>query len=120
MQQDVREDLRCSMAKDLVTIKNESLRSNDDYNCVDISPNDKERNSLISQPKDILLDFQKKITLSKHEKQDVDINSFLGHKESYVQLAGMYKLYIPPIHCCSLYLPNCFLYILFECLIFIF
>ncbi|PON64645.1 tRNA/rRNA methyltransferase [Parasponia andersonii] len=86
---DVREDLRCSMAKDLVTIKNESLRSNGDH--MDSLSNNNEGNSLSSQPKDILLDFQKKITLSKHEKQDIDINSFLGQKESYIQLAGIEK-----------------------------
>uniref|UniRef100_A0A803PMX3 tRNA (guanosine(18)-2'-O)-methyltransferase TARBP1 n=1 Tax=Cannabis sativa TaxID=3483 RepID=A0A803PMX3_CANSA len=88
---DVREDLRSSMAKDLVTIKNESLRSGKDQNCVDLSANDSQQNSIISQHKDALLDFQKKITLSKHEKQDNDINSLLGHKESYRQLAEIEK-----------------------------
>ncbi|XP_062073868.1 uncharacterized protein LOC133778060 isoform X2 [Humulus lupulus] len=88
---DVREDLRCSMAKDLVTIKNESLRSDEDHNCVDVSANDIQQNAIISQHKDVLLDFQKKITLSKHEKQDSDSSLFLGHKESYRQLAEIEK-----------------------------
>lgn len=91
------------MAKDLVTIKNESLRSNEDDNCMDISPSDNEQNLLISQPKDILFDFQKKITLSKHEKQGTNINSVLPHKESYKQLAGIYCQF-------SFYKPNSFIY----------
>lgn len=88
--QDVREDLRSSMAKDLVTIKNESLRSNEDHNC---PSNANEGNSQTQQDRDTLLDFQKKITLSKHEKTDTNNSLFLGHKENYKQLMGMYNLY---------------------------
>ncbi|GMN30914.1 hypothetical protein TIFTF001_003022 [Ficus carica] len=89
--EDVREDLRCSMAKDLVTIKNESLRSNEDHNCSEISFNDDDENLHTPWPKDMVLDFQKKITLSKHEKKDGDVNSLLGHKESYKQLVEIEK-----------------------------
>ncbi|KAF3448239.1 hypothetical protein FNV43_RR08952 [Rhamnella rubrinervis] len=80
---DVREDLRSSMAKDLVTIKNESLRSNEDHNC---PSNANEGNSQSQRDRDSLLDFQKKITLSKHEKKDTNDSPFLGNKENYKQL----------------------------------
>nr|XP_011465219.1 PREDICTED: uncharacterized protein LOC101309934 [Fragaria vesca subsp. vesca] len=70
---DVRENLRNSMAKDVVTIKNESLRSDGDQDRMGILSNANERQLCTQLPKDISLDFQKKITLSKHEKQD-DVN----------------------------------------------
>lgn len=89
------------MAKDLVTIKNESLRSNEDHNRLEISFNDVDENLHTPRPKDMVLDFQKKITLSKHEKKDGDVNSLLGHKESYKQLAGMYKLCMLKFSHCS-------------------
>lgn len=88
--QDVREDLRSSMAKDVVTIKNESLRSNEDHNC---PSNTNEGNSQSQQDRETLLDFQKKITLPNHEKKDTNVSPFLGHKDNYKQLMGMYKLY---------------------------
>lgn len=80
------------MAKDAVTIKNESLRSDEDENCTKILSNANEGKLHTQLPKDISLDFQKKITLSKHEKQDKAVNSFLGDQETYKQLVGMYKL----------------------------
>lgn len=82
----MREDLRCSMARDVVTIKNESF----DPDCMDLSSNAKEEKLLIQLPKDTSLDFQKKVTLSKHEKKDTSVSSFFGNKEIYEQLAGMY------------------------------
>lgn len=90
--QDAREELRSSMAKDAVTIKNESLRSDEGENCTKIPPNANEGKLHTQLPKDLSLDFQKKITLSKHEKQDKAVNSFLGVQETYKQLVGMYKL----------------------------
>ncbi|KAJ6342279.1 hypothetical protein OIU77_023429 [Salix suchowensis] len=79
---DVREDLRCSMAKDVVTIKNESLKNDEDGNC---------RQTLIAYqlPKESSFDFQKKLTLSKHEKQDNDSSSVLENNEAYKQLLEM-------------------------------
>lgn len=81
---DVREDLRCSMAKDVVTIKNESLKTDEDGNC--------RRTVIDSQlPKETSFDFQKKLTLSKHEKQDTDSSSVLGNNEACKQLLEMEK-----------------------------
>lgn len=76
------------MAKDLVTIKNESLRSNEDLNC----PSNANEGNSQSQDRDNMLDFQKKITLSKHEKQGTSDSPLLGQKANYKQLMGMYKL----------------------------
>lgn len=87
MLQDVRDDLRCSMARDVVTIKNESL----DPDRMDLSSNAKGENLLTQQPKDTCLDFQKKVTLSKHEKNETSVSSFFGNKEIYEQLVGMYN-----------------------------
>nr|POF01631.1 putative methyltransferase tarbp1 [Quercus suber] len=84
---DVREDLRCSMARDVLTIKNESL----DPDRMDLSSNAKGENLLIQQPKDTCLDFQKKVTLSKHEKNETSVSSFFGNKEIYEQLVEMEK-----------------------------
>ncbi|EEF37970.1 RNA binding protein, putative [Ricinus communis] len=79
---DVREDLRCSMAKDVITIKNESFKIDENPTC---------RRTL---PKELLeeasLDFQKKITPSKHEKKDADSSSILG-SNAYKQLLEMEK-----------------------------
>ncbi|KAK7858069.1 putative methyltransferase tarbp1 [Quercus suber] len=83
---DVREDLRCSMARDVLTIKNESL----DPDRMDLSSNAKGENLLIQQPKDTCLDFQKKVTLSKHEKNETSVSSFFGNKEIYEQLVGFF------------------------------
>ncbi|KAB2622786.1 tRNA (guanosine(18)-2'-O)-methyltransferase-like [Pyrus ussuriensis x Pyrus communis] len=88
---DVREDLRSSMAKDAAAIKNESLRSDEDQNCTAIPSNANEGNSHTQQPKDISLDFQKKITLSKHEKHDIAVNSFFGNQDTYKPLEEMEK-----------------------------
>ncbi|KAL6279881.1 hypothetical protein ACE6H2_016762 [Prunus campanulata] len=89
--QDAREELRSSMAKDAVTIKNESLRSDEDENCTKILSNANEGKLHTQLPKDISLDFQKKITLSKHEKQDKAVNSVLGDQETYKQLVEIEK-----------------------------
>lgn len=89
--QDAREDLRCSMAKDKVAIKNESIRSKEVNDCLEMSSEIKEGKSIIPHPKDSLLDFQRKVTMPKHEKQDIHVSSFLGSKGSNRGLAGMYK-----------------------------
>ncbi|KAK9203377.1 hypothetical protein WN943_013631 [Citrus x changshan-huyou] len=88
---DVREDLRYSMAKDVVTIKNESLKIGEDPDCAEtLSDLDKEE-SFSQLPKDSLLDFQKKITLPKHENQDNSSSSFFGNREAYKQLLEIEK-----------------------------
>lgn len=87
--QDVREDLRASMANDVVTIKNEGFKVDEWPNHrLIISTTDEER---ISEPSS--LDFQRKITLSKHEKQDASSTSVLRNGETYKRLFGMQILY---------------------------
>lgn len=87
--QDVREDLRASMAKDIVTIKNEGFKIEEEANRkLIMSATDEER---LSEPSS--LDFQKKITLSKHEKQDASSSSVLQNGETYKRLFGMQILY---------------------------
>ncbi|KDP39960.1 hypothetical protein JCGZ_03491 [Jatropha curcas] len=81
---DVREELRCSMAKDVVTIKNESLKIDADANYRRTLPNG-ELN------KETSLDFQKKITPAKHEKEDSDSSSILGSNKGYKQLLEIEK-----------------------------
>ncbi|XP_058009476.1 uncharacterized protein LOC110660845 isoform X2 [Hevea brasiliensis] len=81
---DVREDLRCSMAKDIITIKNESLKIGKDPNYRRILPS--------AEPhKETLLDFQKKIIPDKHEKEEAESSSILLRNEAYKQLLEMEK-----------------------------
>lgn len=89
--QDVREDLRASMAKDIVTIKNEGFKIEEETNRrVITSTSDEER-----LPEPSSLDFQKKITLSKHEKQDASsTTSVLQNGETYKRLFGMQFLFM--------------------------
>ena len=84
--QDVREDLRASMAKDIVTIKNEGFKIEEEPNRrLMTSTSDEDR---LSEPSS--LDFQKKITLTKHEKQDAtSTTSVLQNGETYKRLFGM-------------------------------
>lgn len=84
--QETREDLRCAMAKDAAAIKNESLLVDNDGKCKETSGNLTERQT---SAVDISLDFQRKITVSKHEMQsfastvlsenEVPLNSLLGN-----------------------------------------
>ncbi|XVF10929.1 hypothetical protein REPUB_Repub07fG0225600 [Reevesia pubescens] len=84
----VREDLRCSMAKDTVTIKNESLNIGEGHGSIEKLSTACEEKLFTELPKDAHLDFQKKITLSKHEKQDMN-STLLGKGEVYKQLLEM-------------------------------
>ncbi|KAJ8763861.1 hypothetical protein K2173_003643 [Erythroxylum novogranatense] len=68
---DVREDLRTSMAEDILTIKNENLKIDDNSNYSGELSN----GSLLSET---FFDFQKKVTFSKHEKQDHNFSCLLG------------------------------------------
>ncbi|XP_075102015.1 uncharacterized protein LOC107784157 isoform X3 [Nicotiana tabacum] len=65
-----REDLRCSMAKDAAAIKNESLLVDNDGKCKEITGNLTEGQTVLPL-QDISLDFQRKITVSKHEMQSI-------------------------------------------------
>ncbi|XP_043812569.1 uncharacterized protein LOC110629722 isoform X3 [Manihot esculenta] len=81
---DVREDLRCSMAKDVVTIKNESLNISKDPDCRSILPS-------AAPSKETSLDFQKKIVPAKHEKEQADSSSILAHTEEHKLFIEMEK-----------------------------
>ncbi|KAK9155092.1 hypothetical protein Sjap_002572 [Stephania japonica] len=64
---DVREDLRCTMQNNAATIKNEVLAIGESFNEMEVSqPPDQILHSQV--PRDLSWDFQKKITLSKHEQ----------------------------------------------------
>ncbi|KAK3023240.1 hypothetical protein RJ639_043352 [Escallonia herrerae] len=88
---DVRGDLRCSMAKDAASLKNEHLNIDKDPMCLKVSSKANEKELIAQQPADISLDFQKKVTLSKHEIQDTGSGSLWGNKETYKQLLDMEK-----------------------------
>ncbi|KAI7987820.1 putative methyltransferase TARBP1 [Camellia lanceoleosa] len=88
---DVREDLRCSMAKDAETIKNESLSIDKDPKCVELSINADKDKLQAQLPKDIPLDFQKKVIIAKHEKEEANSDIFLGKNETYKRLMEMEK-----------------------------
>lgn len=79
---DARDDLRCSMAKDAATIKNESLQINDNTNHIRISGDADQEKSPILVSEDVTLDFQKKFTLCKHEMQ-ATTSIFTEKKESF-------------------------------------
>ncbi|KGN55820.1 uncharacterized protein LOC101213211 isoform X2 [Cucumis sativus] len=106
---DVREDLRCSMANDLTAIKNESFKTNEGHNLIGISSDINEENSTSKLPVATSLDFQKKVTLSKHEKKDTETSSYLGSKEAYKflhELEGEDQLLNQLLHSRSLSMEN--------------
>ncbi|KAL6985887.1 tRNA (guanosine(18)-2'-O)-methyltransferase [Sarracenia purpurea var. burkii] len=88
---DVREDLRCSMAKDAETIKNESFRINEDLKSVEISRNEDKDKFQSQLPMDIPLDFQKKVIISKHNRQEAHTDILLGKSDTYKPLLEMEK-----------------------------
>ncbi|KAG5523748.1 hypothetical protein RHGRI_030659 [Rhododendron griersonianum] len=89
--QDVREDLRYSMAKDAETINNECLRINEDPLSVKTSVNADKEKLPAMLPKDLPLDFQKKVTISKHGRQDTDSEILLGKNDTSKPLREMEK-----------------------------
>ncbi|KAJ4957121.1 hypothetical protein NE237_013904 [Protea cynaroides] len=88
---DVREDLRSSMAKDAIIIRNEGLTNGGNCNGVILSHDADEEILYAQVPRDLSLDFQKKVTLSKHEKHDTEVTYFLGNTEFYKPLVEMEK-----------------------------
>ncbi|CAL5438447.1 unnamed protein product [Camellia sinensis] len=78
-----------SVAKDVETIKNESLSINKDPKCVELLINADKDKLQAQLPKDIPLDFQKKVIIAKHEKQEANSDIFLGKNETYKRLMGM-------------------------------
>nr|KYP51496.1 putative methyltransferase TARBP1 [Cajanus cajan] len=80
---DAREDLRCSMAKDVVTIRNETLNFNGDKHYKENLSGGTEETML----KDMSSDFQKKVTFTKHEKGDNEASFLYGNDETYKKMA---------------------------------
>ncbi|CAN1333845.1 Probable methyltransferase TARBP1 [Linum perenne] len=79
---DAREDLRSAMAKDLVAIKNESLK-------IDRNPDSAPlTNNGLSHE---MLDFQKKITLSTNEPEGKNYSTSSGNNKAQKQLLEMEK-----------------------------
>lgn len=76
------------MAKDLVAIKNESLRIDEDSNHQEVSCSTNNELFLGQPPGDVLTNFQKKFTLAKHEKEDPLVSSFFGLDEMNKLLSG--------------------------------
>ncbi|PIA40951.1 hypothetical protein AQUCO_02300016v1 [Aquilegia coerulea] len=88
---EVREELRCSMTNDMVIINSESLATEENCKGMAMSPKGGGEGLSCQVPRDLSLDFQKKITLSKHEKQHNDVSSLSGSKELCKSLAEMEK-----------------------------
>ncbi|KAK1356468.1 putative tRNA (Guanosine(18)-2'-O)-methyltransferase [Heracleum sosnowskyi] len=82
---DVREDLRFSMAKDAAAIKNENFQVNGGLN----HNGNANKEALVTHLRtDMLPDFQKKVTFSKNGLQDVD-SHLLGNSGTYESLVDM-------------------------------
>ncbi|KAK7262184.1 hypothetical protein RJT34_29746 [Clitoria ternatea] len=80
---DAREDLRDSMAKDVVTIRNELLEFNGEKNCME----NLSSGSAGTMLNDISSDFQKKVTFTKHDKGDNKAGFLYGNDETYRKMA---------------------------------
>ncbi|CAL5197917.1 unnamed protein product [Lathyrus oleraceus] len=83
---DARQDLRSSMAKDVVTIRNETLKFNGD-NCMKKLSSGSEATLF----KDMSSDFQKKITLTEHGAGDNNGGFHYGNDEAYRKMAEIEK-----------------------------
>ncbi|XP_027919590.1 uncharacterized protein LOC114178088 isoform X2 [Vigna unguiculata] len=80
---DAREDLRCSMAKDVVTIRNEALNFSGYTNSTENLSGFTEG----TVPVDISSDFQKKVTFAKHDKGDNAAGVLYGNDETYKKMS---------------------------------
>ncbi|KAE9607417.1 putative tRNA (guanosine(18)-2'-O)-methyltransferase [Lupinus albus] len=80
---DAREELRSSMAKDVLTIRNETLKFNGDKSCMESFSGGIEG----AMPKDMPSDFQKKVTLTKHDKGDAEAEIRFRNDETYRKMA---------------------------------
>ncbi|MED6184013.1 hypothetical protein PIB30_043275 [Stylosanthes scabra] len=82
---DAREDLRCSMAKDVVTIRNETLKFDGENNKLEHFSDGIKGNQL----EDIASDFQKKITVTKHDKGHIEAGLLYGNEETYRKMTEL-------------------------------
>ncbi|KAG9452528.1 hypothetical protein H6P81_005432 [Aristolochia fimbriata] len=85
---DVREDLRSSMAKDAMTIKNENIATQTTFQ---EKPFPFTANGESLAQGDLHLDFQKKIRLNKHEMQSADTGHLLGNEKFHDSLRELEK-----------------------------
>lgn len=88
---DVREDLRFSMAKDAEIIRNESLRVSEDPSCPESLLIASKEEMQTQLAKELQLDFQRKITISKHDKDDADSDFCLWKGGSFKPLMEFEK-----------------------------
>ncbi|WOG87063.1 hypothetical protein DCAR_0206283 [Daucus carota subsp. sativus] len=84
----VREDLRFSMAKDAAALKNENFQVNGGPDNDGFSVNVNKEDLVTNMRKDMLPDFQKKVTFSKNGWDDTNSN-FLGDDGTYESLVDM-------------------------------
>lgn len=80
------------MAKDAAAIKNESLLVDDDGKCKEITGNLTEGQTVLPL-QDISLDFQRKITVSKHEMQSIASTVLLENEGPLKSLLGNWIQY---------------------------
>ncbi|KAK7391561.1 hypothetical protein VNO78_19977 [Psophocarpus tetragonolobus] len=71
------------MAKDVVTIRNETLNFNGDKNCMENLSGGIEGSMLT----DMSSDFHKKVTSTKHDKGDNEAGFLYGNDETYQKMA---------------------------------
>ncbi|GMH28826.1 hypothetical protein Nepgr_030669 [Nepenthes gracilis] len=95
-----REDLRCSMAKDEITVKNESLMIELDPKRVDLSEISGKEELLAFPSSSISMDFQRKFTSFKHEMQDFRSGSFKHEnmQQSLLEMEREDQLCIQSLH----------------------
>jgi len=77
------------MAKDVVTIRNETLNFSADKNCMENLSGVIEG----TVPKDISSDFQKKVTFAKHDKGDNAASFLYRNDETYEKMSGMFECF---------------------------
>lgn len=87
---DTRDELRCSMARDAAVIKYEGLLSGDYSNSLKEAKNSNQEQSSFHLQEEVSLDFQKKFTLSKQEKQTTVVFS-MDNSKSFKLLAAIEK-----------------------------
>ncbi|KAI7736958.1 hypothetical protein M8C21_026691 [Ambrosia artemisiifolia] len=81
---DVRKDLRYSMAQDAAQLKSEQIHMQDPE-----STGQLKEETIAKTQNELSLDFQKKVVISKHEKQDSDSNS--NFDDTYSSLLDVEK-----------------------------
>lgn len=87
--QDTREDLRLSMAKDAADIQTESIHIDEGPKCNEtLNSNGEQSTTLLG--KELLYDFQRKISLFKNEQLETGSAASLDKRTSHGSLLGMW------------------------------